>query len=223
VSAQFPGIPAGRDYTTALQNRDIDAVVIATPTSTHYQLTKEALLAGKHVLCEKPLAETSAEAEELSELARQTNRTLMVGHTFLFNNGIVRLKSLFDCDPATYNIVPEQIEAAITPQTKAIMPVHLTGQAADMDPILAIARRHSLHVLEDAALGPRHKLQRTSLWRLGAGRRVQFLSEQESRCVRRWWFGLNQPREASRATTQTSQLRPAAEIPARGKRPQRSP
>jgi predicted dehydrogenase len=95
VSAQFPEIPAGRDYRTALQNCDIDAAVIATPTSTHYQLAKEALRAGKHVLCEKPLAETSGEAEELHELARQTKRTLMVAHTFLFNNGIVRLKSLY--------------------------------------------------------------------------------------------------------------------------------
>jgi dTDP-4-amino-4,6-dideoxygalactose transaminase len=58
---------------------------------------------------------------------------------------------LVDCDPATYNIDPEKITAAITPRSKAIMPVHLTGQAADMDPILYIARRHDLHVLEDAA------------------------------------------------------------------------
>jgi dTDP-4-amino-4,6-dideoxygalactose transaminase len=67
--------------------------------------------------------------------------------------------TLVDCDPSTYNIASEQIEAAITPQTRAIMPVHLTGQAADMDAILAIARRHSLHVLEDAAQahGTRYK------------------------------------------------------------------
>jgi dTDP-4-amino-4,6-dideoxygalactose transaminase len=57
---------------------------------------------------------------------------------------------LVDCD-ATYEIDVTQIEAAITPRTKALMPVHLTGQAADMDPIMDIARRYNLHVIEDAA------------------------------------------------------------------------
>lgn len=56
-----------------------------------------------------------------------------------------------DVDPVSYTIDPAKIEAAITPNTKAIMPVHLYGQAADMDPILAIARKHNLVVVEDAA------------------------------------------------------------------------
>ncbi len=56
-----------------------------------------------------------------------------------------------DIDPVTYNIDPARVEAAVTPRTKAIMPVHLYGQLADMDPICAIAARHSLVVIEDAA------------------------------------------------------------------------
>lgn len=58
---------------------------------------------------------------------------------------------LVDNDPATFNIDPALIEAKITPRTKAIMPVHLYGQVADMDPILDIARKHGLMVIEDAA------------------------------------------------------------------------
>ena len=56
-----------------------------------------------------------------------------------------------DIDPETYNIDPSRIEAAITPRTKAIMPVHLFGQCAEMAPIFAIAERHNLQVIEDAA------------------------------------------------------------------------
>jgi dTDP-4-amino-4,6-dideoxygalactose transaminase len=66
---------------------------------------------------------------------------------------------LVDCQRDTFNLNPELIEAVVTPRTKAIMPVHLTGQAADMDPILEIARRRQLHIVEDAcqAHGTRYK------------------------------------------------------------------
>ena len=61
-------------------------------------------------------------------------------------------KAVFvDIDPVTFTMDPKQVEAAITPRTKAIIPVHLYGQSADMDPILAIARKHGLVVIEDAA------------------------------------------------------------------------
>ena len=58
---------------------------------------------------------------------------------------------LVDCDPRTYNIDPEAVEAAITPRTRALIPVHFAGQAADMNDLLTTARRHGLAVIEDAA------------------------------------------------------------------------
>lgn len=73
---------------------DVDAVVIATPVQTHYQLAKEALLYGKHVLVEKPLTTSVAQAEELVTLAREQGRILMVGHTFEYSPAVNELRKL---------------------------------------------------------------------------------------------------------------------------------
>ena len=73
---------------------DVDAVVIATPVSTHFQLARQALIHGKHVLVEKPLTTCIAEAEELIELAQQQQRILMVGHTFEYNPAVNELRKL---------------------------------------------------------------------------------------------------------------------------------
>ena len=73
---------------------DIDAVVIATPIQTHFELAREALLAGKHILVEKPLATNVADAAELVRLAAAEDRILMVGHTFLYNPAVRELRRL---------------------------------------------------------------------------------------------------------------------------------
>jgi predicted dehydrogenase len=80
----------------ALAAPGVDAVVVATPAATHYRLAKAALAAGKHVLCEKPLATRAAEAEALCRLAERRRVKLMVGHTFLFNNALEKVKELID-------------------------------------------------------------------------------------------------------------------------------
>ncbi|GMU23987.1 MAG: cell surface polysaccharide biosynthesis protein [Phycisphaerae bacterium] len=83
------------------------------------------------------------------------DEVITVPFTFFATVGsIVRTgaKPVFvDIEPQTFNMNPALLEAAITPRTKAIMPVHLFGQCADMDPILEMARKHNLHVIEDAA------------------------------------------------------------------------
>src|SRR5438552_14409983 len=73
---------------------DLDAIVIATPVSTHFQLAREALLHGKHVLVEKPLTASITEAEELVALAQEQQRVLMVGHTFEYNPAVNELRKL---------------------------------------------------------------------------------------------------------------------------------
>jgi predicted dehydrogenase len=89
-----PDLRCEQDQWAAFDDPMIDAVVVATPMSTHHQLVRDAILSGKHVLCEKPLCETAKEGEELVELAEANHRLLMVGHVFLFNPGIERLREL---------------------------------------------------------------------------------------------------------------------------------
>jgi UDP-2-acetamido-3-amino-2,3-dideoxy-glucuronate N-acetyltransferase len=76
------------------QDKNLAAVVIATPASTHYALTKQALLAGKHVFVEKPLALNVKEAQELLEVAKDSGRILMVGHILNYHPAVIKLKEL---------------------------------------------------------------------------------------------------------------------------------
>jgi predicted dehydrogenase len=93
---RFPGINTSAHVEDALKDATIDAVVIATPTHTHFDLAKQALEAGKHVLVEKPISVEREEAEALVALARQHQRILMVGHVFLYNNAIREVKRRLD-------------------------------------------------------------------------------------------------------------------------------
>lgn len=93
VAVNYPGVQTTPDYAAMLRS-DIEAVVIATPIRTHYALAKAALLAGKHVLVEKPLTASSREAEELTAIAEAQGLTLMVGHTFEYNEAIRCLRRI---------------------------------------------------------------------------------------------------------------------------------
>ena len=94
VSSQFPQVQVTGDLRQALADPSVHAVVIATPTATHFTLASQALEAGKHVLCEKPLVARTSEAERLRHLATNAGKLLMVGHVFLFNAGIVKMREL---------------------------------------------------------------------------------------------------------------------------------
>ena len=92
---QYPQI---RAFSKAqdLFDSDVNAVAIATSISTHYDLARQALLAGKHVFVEKPLTDDSKKALELAAMAKKLGLTLMTGHTFLYSPPVVRVKNLID-------------------------------------------------------------------------------------------------------------------------------
>jgi predicted dehydrogenase len=93
AKAQFPWVRTTGDVDELLGS-DVDAVVIATPIRSHHRLARAAMLAGKHVMVEKPLTASAAEAEDLVSLAEAHGRKLMVGHTFEYNPAIRALREI---------------------------------------------------------------------------------------------------------------------------------
>ncbi len=93
---RYPSAGATGDFDELLADPELEAVAIATPVVTHFELARRALLAGKHVFVEKPPALTAAEAEELCSLAEERGRVLMPGHLLLYHPGIAKLKELVD-------------------------------------------------------------------------------------------------------------------------------
>jgi len=90
---RYPGARATPHLAEALADPELDAVAIATPAATHAKLAAEALRTGKHVLVEKPMAFSAAEARALTDLARREGRVLMVGHTYVYNPALATLKA----------------------------------------------------------------------------------------------------------------------------------
>jgi predicted dehydrogenase len=95
-AGRYPHARLTADFEELLADDSLDAVVVATPVVTHYELAKRALEAGKHVLVEKPPALTGAEVEDLVAVAEEQERVLMPGHLLLYHPGVVRLKELLE-------------------------------------------------------------------------------------------------------------------------------
>ncbi len=93
-SRRYPGPKVESDLDVLLDDPRVEAVAIATPPHTHYALARRALEAGKHVLVEKPLASTVAEAQELIELAQRVGCVLMPGHTFVYSPPVNKVREL---------------------------------------------------------------------------------------------------------------------------------
>ena len=96
LKEEYPDLEFVGKLDDLLGRKEIKGVVIAAPAELHYELTKKALLAGKDVLVEKPLALNVSEGEELVALAADHNRILMVGHILQYHSAVIRLKELID-------------------------------------------------------------------------------------------------------------------------------
>ena len=94
--ARFPDARTTERFEDLLEDGDLDAVVIATPVVTHAELARQALLAGKHVFVEKPLALSAVEAEEVVAVAEERGLVLMPGHLLLYHPGVRKLRELVD-------------------------------------------------------------------------------------------------------------------------------
>lgn len=94
IRERFPLINTALRLDEVLDNKWLDAVVVATPAATHFAIANRCLAAGKHVLVEKPMTTTVEESERLAQVVKQAGRVLMVGHTFLYNPGILKVKQL---------------------------------------------------------------------------------------------------------------------------------
>lgn len=95
-ATRYPSARVFADYDEMLSSGEIDAVVVATPVPTHYELARRALAAGLHVFVEKPPAMRTAEMEELVSLATERGLVLMPGHLLLYHPGIKAVKALID-------------------------------------------------------------------------------------------------------------------------------
>lgn len=96
VLGRHPGVRVTTEVDDIVTSAEIEAVAIVTPVSYHYELAKKALENGKHVFVEKPFTATSAQAEDLIELADRKNLQIMVDHTFLFTGAVRKIKQLID-------------------------------------------------------------------------------------------------------------------------------
>ena len=96
ISSLYPTITTTVDYKEIIRDPEIDAVAVCTPVFSHFEIASAALKAGKHILIEKPMTSTAAQAEQLINLAEQKNLTILVDHTFLFTGAVSKIKEIVD-------------------------------------------------------------------------------------------------------------------------------
>ena len=98
VRGLYPAVQVVAAAEELFERPEIDAIVIATPVATHFEMSVKALEAGKHILVEKPMARSTREVEEIGRQAAEKNLVAMVGHTFLFNAAVRHVKKIIDSE-----------------------------------------------------------------------------------------------------------------------------
>lgn len=96
IHKRYPALNLITDYKEILKDKSVKAVIVVTPPATHYKIVKDCLVAGKDVLVEKPMTLTLQEADDLTIVAKNNGRILMVDHIFQFNPAIRKLKEIID-------------------------------------------------------------------------------------------------------------------------------
>lgn len=96
VESRYPALKVTESHRELIEDPAVDAVAIATPVSTHFDLAMKALKAGKHVFVEKPLASTGEQVRKLIDAAQKAKRTLMVDHTFVYTGAVRKIRELVD-------------------------------------------------------------------------------------------------------------------------------
>jgi predicted dehydrogenase len=160
VQRTYPEMHVTTDYNELLRATDVDAIAIVTPVGTHYQFAKAALDNGKHVFVEKPFTCTSAQAEELIELAERKKLKIMVDHTFLFTGAVKRihqfiedgtLGDLYYYDSTRINLGLLQHDVNVmwdlAPHDLSIMNYLIKGKP---EAVVATGERHLNHVADVA-------------------------------------------------------------------------
>jgi predicted dehydrogenase len=94
MGRRYPAAQTTTDYRQLLADPKLDSIAVVTPVATHFEIAQAALMAGKHVLVEKPLTATAREAEELNHLAERSQCTLMVDHTFVYTGAVRKMKEI---------------------------------------------------------------------------------------------------------------------------------
>ncbi len=96
ITSLYPTIQSTQDYRELVKNKHLEALAICTPVYSHYEIARAALQAGKHILIEKPMTSTTAQAEQLINLAEKKKRVILVDHTFLFTGAVRKIKEIVD-------------------------------------------------------------------------------------------------------------------------------
>ena len=183
MKSLYPEIEGIMDYDHMLNGAGLDGVVIATAVRTHFPMAKAALQAGKHVLIEKPLATSSAECEELIDIAKKNGVVLMVGHTFLYSAPIRKMKQIIEWGDVgdiryissrrlnlglfqkdinvTWDLAPHDISIVLYIMGEAPISVNCTGNAhvtpgvQDVTTMCVNFRQNRLATIQSSWLDPR--------------------------------------------------------------------